>query len=83
MTADDFGELQQEDVSNEAKPNTSESKQKKREWLYVYETTPSQFLNAYGQAKYRKMSNGEVSMEAHESATEVGSAVDGRASVER
>ena len=33
---------------------------KKRPWLRVYETLPPQMLNAYGEAKYGKLSDAEV-----------------------
>ena len=55
--ADDFGAITKLPVSEtKQKKDTGE----KRSWLKVFETLPPQMLNAYGPAKYAKLSDEEV-----------------------
>ncbi len=56
--ADDFGSL----AGTGIQQSTQEPKDKgqKRAWNKVFETLPPQMLNAYGPAKYAKMSDAEV-----------------------
>ena len=58
MVADDFGPST--GTSETAKRASEDSKGAKRSWLKVYETLPPQMLNAYGPAKFSKMSDSEV-----------------------
>ena len=57
MVADDFGPST--GTSKTAKRALGDSKGAKRSWLKVYETLPPQMLNAYGPAKFAKMSDSE------------------------
>lgn len=56
--ADDFGSLT--DVGMKQTSKDSKEKGEKRPWNRVYETLPPQMLNAYGPARYGKMSDAEV-----------------------
>ena len=59
MVADDFGALLS--MSKETEQKTKDTDRgTKREYLRVYETLPPQMLNAYGPAKYAKMSDEAV-----------------------
>ena len=61
---DDFGDLNQPSTSakgSEKGSKVSEAAQgQKRPWLKVFETLPPQMLNAYGEAKFSKLSDAEV-----------------------
>jgi hypothetical protein len=56
--ADDFGDDDHGIKQAPSKPQTAEGK--KRPWLKVFETLPAQMLNAYGPAKFAKMSDSDV-----------------------
>ena len=62
MVASDFGPLSgAELLLNDATQNHSKTDgNRKREWLKVFETLPPQMLNAYGSAKYPKLSDASV-----------------------
>ena len=57
--ADDFGALEPVSVAEKKhkKDGVLDSGGSKRKWLKVFETPPVQMLNAYGEAKYAKMSD--------------------------
>ena len=56
--ADDFADDDQGINEASSKPPTAGGK--KRPWLRVFETLPAQMLNAYGPAKFAKMSDADV-----------------------
>jgi len=58
--ADDFGALVSGVEAKKKKDKVFDDGGKKRNWLRVYETPPVQMLNAYGEAKYTKMSDAAV-----------------------
>ena len=63
MSADDFGEAEKDGVSKSARWADKRKRQDEgttREWLKVYETVPAQMLNAYGEAKYAKLTDATV-----------------------
>ena len=61
MVADDFGDLLSMSKETEQGKKTKDTDRgTKREYLRVYETLPPQMLNAYGPAKYAKMSDEAV-----------------------
>ena len=57
---DDFGDVGKVAPLPFREPGVSGKDTKKREWLKCFETMPPQFLNAYGPAKYAKMSDEAV-----------------------
>jgi hypothetical protein len=57
---DDFGEVGKVAPLPFREPGVSGKDTKKREYLKVFETMPPQMLNAYGPAKYAKMSDEAV-----------------------
>ena len=54
--ADDFGSLDSE--PGKKRQRMQETQGEQRVYLKVYETLPCQLLNAYGMAKYPKLSDG-------------------------
>ena len=56
----------QKSVSGSQAPAEKGINQKKREWLKVYETLPSQLLNVYGPSKFAKLSDKQVWTEMQE-----------------
>ena len=63
MVADDFGSLYSSAVNSSAATSSdgqSKEKGEKRTYLRCYETAPPQWLNAYGPAKYQKLSDNAV-----------------------
>ena len=62
MVAGDFGPLNGSDsLLDDVTQNSSKTDgSRKREWLKVFETLPAQMLNAYGAAKYPKLSDATV-----------------------
>ena len=59
--ADDFGDINQkvqEKGSKRARIEDDEGS--KRPWLKVFETLPAQMLNAYGEAKYAKITDSQM-----------------------
>ena len=61
MVADDFAEEESHasasKVSGASKVSAEKAPPEKRSWLRVYETLPCQMLNAYGPAKFAKLSD--------------------------
>ena len=57
MSCDDIGIIGQASKSKGGLKSTAEDKGQKREYLKIFETLPPQMLNAYGPAKFAKLSD--------------------------
>ena len=63
---DDFGAISQISTDDEAGSVKGTAQGQKRDWLKVFETLPPQMLNAYGPAKFAKMSDANVWKALHQ-----------------